>query len=284
MVLVIIAGHIDLSVGSVAAFVGICVRHRHARLGPALVDRHPARPRRSASSSARGRASGWPTSASRRSSSRWPACCSSAAPTSSSASPTRSRCPRTSRRSAPATCPRSGPNTGYNNLTLLLGLLAVAVVIFGEIRAPPRRRASSAPRSPTPWVIVIQLVLICGAILCATLLFATGRPGTSLPDLRASSSPCWSSSTASSPASTVIGRHIYAVGGNRHAAELSGVKTKKVNFLVMMNMSVLAALAGMIFVGPLHRLRPARTASAGSSTPSPPCSSVARPSPAVSAP
>ena len=48
---------------------------------------------------------------------------------------------------------------------------------------------------------------------------------------------------------TVIGRHIYAVGGNRHAAELSGVKSKKVNFLVMMNMSVLAGLAGMIFVG-----------------------------------
>ena len=47
---------------------------------------------------------------------------------------------------------------------------------------------------------------------------------------------------------TVIGRHIYAVGGNRHAAELSGVKSKRVNFLVMMNMSILAALAGMIFV------------------------------------
>ena len=48
---------------------------------------------------------------------------------------------------------------------------------------------------------------------------------------------------------TIIGRHIYAVGGNRRAAELSGVKSKRVNFLVMMNMSILAALAGMIFVG-----------------------------------
>nr|WP_231980094.1 substrate-binding domain-containing protein [Tessaracoccus coleopterorum] len=47
---------------------------------------------------------------------------------------------------------------------------------------------------------------------------------------------------------TVFGRHVYAVGGNKHAAELSGVKTKKINFLVMMNMSMLAALAGMIFV------------------------------------
>ena len=39
------------------------------------------------------------------------------------------------------------------------------------------------------------------------------------------------------------------MGGNRHAAELSGVQSKKVNFLVMMNMSILAGLAGMIFVG-----------------------------------
>jgi hypothetical protein len=48
---------------------------------------------------------------------------------------------------------------------------------------------------------------------------------------------------------TVTGRHIRAVGGNKHAAKLSGVKSRRIDFLVMMNMSVLAALAGMIFVG-----------------------------------
>ncbi|MFC7643175.1 hypothetical protein ACFQX6_21785 [Streptosporangium lutulentum] len=42
---------------------------------------------------------------------------------------------------------------------------------------------------------------------------------------------------------TAGGRHIYAVGGNARAAELSGVKLKRVNFLVMMNMAILAALA-----------------------------------------
>ncbi len=48
---------------------------------------------------------------------------------------------------------------------------------------------------------------------------------------------------------TVFGRHIYAVGGNRLAAALSGVKDRRVDFFVMMNMSVLAAIAGMIYVG-----------------------------------
>ena len=46
----------------------------------------------------------------------------------------------------------------------------------------------------------------------------------------------------------MLGRHVYAVGGNRHAAELSGVKSRTINFFVMANMAVLSALAGMMFV------------------------------------
>ena len=64
MVLVIIAGHIDLSVGSVAAFVGICVAIAMRDWGLPLVDRASCSGWPSAPSSARGRASGWPTSAS----------------------------------------------------------------------------------------------------------------------------------------------------------------------------------------------------------------------------
>jgi putative multiple sugar transport system permease protein len=47
---------------------------------------------------------------------------------------------------------------------------------------------------------------------------------------------------------TIFGRHIYAVGGNRPAAKLSGVNSRRVDFLLMVNMGVLASLAGMIFV------------------------------------
>ena len=43
---------------------------------------------------------------------------------------------------------------------------------------------------------------------------------------------------------TVFGRHIYAIGGNLHAAELSGIKTSRVDFWIFVNMGVLAALAG----------------------------------------
>ena len=54
----------------------------------------------------------------------------------------------------------------------------------------------------------------------------------------------------------VFGRHIYAVGGNREAATLSGVKVKSVTFWIFVNMGVLAAIAGVIFAGRLNQAGP----------------------------
>lgn len=55
---------------------------------------------------------------------------------------------------------------------------------------------------------------------------------------------------------TVIGRHVYSVGGNEDAARLSGVKSKKIKFLAFVNMGVMAALAGLIFAGRLNAATP----------------------------
>jgi len=55
---------------------------------------------------------------------------------------------------------------------------------------------------------------------------------------------------------TVFGRHIYAFGGNKVAARLSGINTKRVLFLVYTNMGLLAALAGIIFAGRLNSATP----------------------------
>ncbi|MBT8161574.1 MULTISPECIES: multiple monosaccharide ABC transporter permease [Arthrobacter] len=143
--------------------------------------------------------------------------------------------------------PEVGPNTGYNNLTVLLGLIGVAFVIFSALRSRRNAQALGAEVQET-WVMITKLVLVNAAILYATYLFATGRPGTSFP-IPGLILGVLVLIYGFISAKTVIGRHIYAVGGNRHAAELSGVQSKKVNFMVMMNMSVLAGLAGMIFVG-----------------------------------
>ncbi|WP_334077682.1 multiple monosaccharide ABC transporter permease [Paenibacillus sanfengchensis] len=54
----------------------------------------------------------------------------------------------------------------------------------------------------------------------------------------------------------IAGRHIYALGGNEKAAKLSGVKTKKVTFWVFVNMGALAALSGLIFAARLNSATP----------------------------
>jgi putative multiple sugar transport system permease protein len=46
---------------------------------------------------------------------------------------------------------------------------------------------------------------------------------------------------------TVVGRHIYAVGGNPEAAELSGISVKAITFSVFSSMGLLTALAGMLY-------------------------------------
>lgn len=53
-------------------------------------------------------------------------------------------------------------------------------------------------------------------------------------------------------ARTTIGRRIYALGGNIKAARLSGIKTERLTFLTFANMGALAGLAGMIFVARLN--------------------------------
>ncbi|WP_432839094.1 multiple monosaccharide ABC transporter permease [Dactylosporangium sp. CA-092794] len=142
--------------------------------------------------------------------------------------------------------PEWGPNTGYNNSTLVLGLLAALAVIWRELRARRTRREMEAEPIPA-WITILRLVIMVGVIVFATLRYAGGRVGTSFPIsgcILAALVIAYSFYTRNTPG----GRHIYAVGGNARAAELSGVKLRRVNFFVMMNMSVLAALAGMIFV------------------------------------
>lgn len=134
----------------------------------------------------------------------------------------------------------------FNVLTMLLALVAVAWLIYWEIRTRRVQQKMGSERAPM-WVSVTKVVLLSIAVIAAGWTFATGRPGTSFPVpglILLALVILYSFITNN----TVFGRHIYAVGGNRQAARLSGVKDRWVDFFVMMNMSVLAALAGMIFV------------------------------------
>lgn len=142
--------------------------------------------------------------------------------------------------------PEIGPVTGYNNLTVILGLLVTVFLIIRQIMSR-RRGGRFGATLPPVWVTLLRIILISGLVLSVTGIFATGRPGTSfpIPGLILAVLIVFYGFIAQK---TLVGRRIYAVGGNKKAAELSGVNGKAVDFLVMANMGVLAALAGMIFV------------------------------------
>ena len=142
--------------------------------------------------------------------------------------------------------PEVGPNTGFNNLTLLLGVLLAIIVVIRELRLRKTQREMGSEMAPG-WVSVVKVTVLVVVVVYVAFLFAGGRVGTSFPisGLILVALVVVYSFIMNN---MIFGRHIYAVGGNRLAAQLSGVKSKRVHFLVMMNMSILAALAGMIFV------------------------------------
>lgn len=147
--------------------------------------------------------------------------------------------------------PVVGPNTNYHNLTLLL--TAVAVAAFAWLEVQKRKDlAKHGMAMPPVSGMIVKIVVVSVIIVVFGLLLASykGIPVVGL--ILFGLILVYSFVTQR----TVIGRHVYAVGGNRNAAQLSGVDTKKVDFLVMTNMGLLSAIAGMVFTAYLNAANP----------------------------
>ncbi|GHJ03402.1 MULTISPECIES: multiple monosaccharide ABC transporter permease [Streptomyces] len=147
--------------------------------------------------------------------------------------------------------PEVGPNTNYHNLTLLLGFALIAFVVYQEVRDRKRQQEFSLDVPPLK-LFLLKLVALVAAVLVVTLLLASykGAPivllilGVLVVGF------------GYLMRNAIIGRHIYAIGGNLPAAKLSGVKDKKVTFLVFLNMGMLAALAGLVFAARFNAASP----------------------------
>ncbi|MFJ8748858.1 multiple monosaccharide ABC transporter permease [Streptomyces sp. NPDC102441] len=147
--------------------------------------------------------------------------------------------------------PEVGPNTNYHNLTLLLGFALIAFVVLQEVR-DRRRQQEFALDVPPVKLFLLKLVALVSAVLVVTLLLASYKGAPVVLLILGALVVGFGYLMRNA----IIGRHIYAIGGNLPAAKLSGVKDKKVTFLVFLNMGMLAALAGLVFAARFNAASP----------------------------
>ncbi|USQ88112.1 sugar ABC transporter permease [Streptomyces phaeoluteigriseus] len=147
--------------------------------------------------------------------------------------------------------PETGPETNYHNLTLLLGLVLITFVVLQEIRDRKRQQEFSLEILPRN-IFLLKLVAIVSALLVVTMLLASYKGAPIVLIILGLLVVGYGYVMRNS----IFGRHIYAIGGNLPAAKLSGVKDKKVTFYVFLNMGVLAALAGLVVAARLNAASP----------------------------
>lgn len=142
-------------------------------------------------------------------------------------------------------------NTGYHLVTIIIGVIAVVRVVFSRVKSRKNKQQYNFEVVSTP-IFVTGLVVASAVImgLCFVLASDKGIP--------------WSAVIVGVILAiytflldkTKLGRYIYGIGGNDQAAELSGVNVKLVTQFAFCSMSVLAALAGILYTSRLSSATP----------------------------
>jgi putative multiple sugar transport system permease protein len=140
---------------------------------------------------------------------------------------------------------------GLKITSLLLGVLVVGCFLWVEWRARRRVVKGGAVAMPVA-LFLLKNGILGGAIIAFCYVLATYR---GLPSVLVIMCLLIGLYTFIMNR-TVIGRWVYAVGGNLKAAKLSGINTARVTFFTFVNMGVLAAVAGLIFTARLNSATP----------------------------
>jgi len=140
---------------------------------------------------------------------------------------------------------------GIHKITLILGILAVVLFVRSALVSRRKKQAYHFEVLPMN-IFILQQVFISILILGVTWVLASynGLSWTFVIVLIVAG--IYSFITTQ----TVLGRHIYATGGNPEAAQLSGISVSRVTFIVFASMGMLSALAGILFTARLRSATP----------------------------
>ncbi|SEH91533.1 putative multiple sugar transport system permease protein [Mycolicibacterium rutilum] len=147
--------------------------------------------------------------------------------------------------------PEVGEGSLYHWPTVILGVLVMVAAVWQQVRQRRTQAHYGFDVAPLSW-FVFKCAAIVAALGAFTLLLASYRGIPVVGIILAVAFVVY----AFVMRGTVFGRQVYAVGGNEAAARLSGVKTKRTTFLVFVNMGLLSALAGLLFAARLNSATP----------------------------
>lgn len=140
---------------------------------------------------------------------------------------------------------------GINLFSLVSGFAVASLLVYLSVRI--RRQEQKRGLVEEPFAIfAVKNALIFAALLYMSWLMASFRGLPNVFIVMALLIAVYSFIANR----TTVGRRIYAIGGNEKAAKLSGIRTERLVFLTFANMGMLAALAGLVFAARLNTATP----------------------------
>ena len=139
----------------------------------------------------------------------------------------------------------------FNMLALAIGAVVTAIIIYFNFKERRDQQAHGLAEEPDI-IFMGRNLLIAAAFLGFTFLMARykGLPNVLVVMFALIALFVFVTTR------TTFGRRIYAMGGNEKAAKLSGINTEKLTFMIFVIMGVLAALAGLVFAARLNVATP----------------------------
>ncbi|PKO65789.1 MAG: ABC transporter permease [Betaproteobacteria bacterium HGW-Betaproteobacteria-16] len=140
---------------------------------------------------------------------------------------------------------------GLRVTSLLLGVAVAAALAVAGVRARANRVRHGVHVEPMA-LFVLKNAVFAALLIGLSYMLASHRGLPNVLIVMALLIVLYNFVTSR----TTIGRRIYALGGNEKAAKLSGIKTERLSFYAFVNMGVLAALAGLVFAARLNTATP----------------------------
>lgn len=141
--------------------------------------------------------------------------------------------------------------SGMHLTSIILGVLACAIFVIMQIRSRQNQIAHGVPVKSV-WGMVARTACICAAVLWLTYMLAVDKGYPTVLVIMLILTLIYSFICNR----TTFGRSLYAVGGNRKAAALSGIKDRWSMFMAYTNMGLVAAVAALVYAARLNVATP----------------------------